>query len=142
MMNRRKAREYAFILLFEHRFQPEEVPRLLEETITERQAGDQADYLRQVVEGAVAHEAELDKLIADYAKGWSVDRISHVCMAVMRLACYEMLYVESIPMNVSINEAVALAKLYEGEESVGFVNGVLGNIKEKLARQPRRSEVM
>ncbi len=132
MMNRRKAREYAFILLFEYKFQPDEIQRILEDFLTENEAGAQEAYIRGVVEGAVAHVVEIDGLIADYAKDWSVDRISIVCMAVMRLAVYEMKYVESIPVNVSVNEAVALAKEYDGEEAAPFVNGILGNIKEAL----------
>ena len=132
MMNRRKAREYAFILLFEYKFQPDEIQRILGDFLAENEAGAQESYIRDVVEGAVAHVEEIDSLIADYAKDWSVDRISIVCMAVMRLAVYEMKYVNSIPVNVSVNEAVALAKEYDGDEAAPFVNGILGNIKEAL----------
>ena len=83
-----------------------------------------------MVEGVVSHIEEIDALIAAYAKGWSTDRISVVCMAAMRLAAYEMKYMESIPLNVSVNEAITITKEYDGEESVAFVNGVLGNMKE------------
>ncbi|MEE1013059.1 MAG: transcription antitermination factor NusB [Clostridia bacterium] len=130
MINRRKAREYAFILLFEYKFQPEEIQDLLDNFLAEHEAGNQAAYIREVVEGTVSHIEEIDALIAAYAKGWSTDRISVVCMAAMRLAAYEMKYMESIPLNVSVNEAVTITKEYDGEESVAFVNGVLGNMKE------------
>ena len=130
MINRRKAREYAFILLFEYKFQPEEIQNLLDNFLEEHDAGNQAAYIREVVEGTVSHIEEIEALIAAYAKGWSTDRISVVCMAAMRLAVYEMKYVESIPLNVSVNEAITITKEYDGEESVAFVNGVLGNMKE------------
>ena len=130
MMNRRKAREFAFILLFEYKFQPDCIMELLEEVLTENDAGMQAEYIREVIEGAVSKVDELDLIIEEYAKGWSKDRISNVCMAVMRLAVYEMKYMTDIPGNVSVNEAVTLAKKYDGEESINFVNGILGNIKE------------
>ncbi len=130
MMNRRKARESAFILLFEYRFQPEDIQQILEDFLAERDAGEQASYIRQVVEGTVENLSVLDELIQTYSKGWEADRISVVCMAVMRLAIYEMKFIDSIPLNVSVNEAVALAKKYDGEESAPFINGILGNIKK------------
>lgn len=130
MMNRRKARESAFILLFEYRFQPEDIQQILEDFLAETDAGEQASYIRQVVEGTVENLSVLDELIQTYSKGWEADRISVVCMAVMRLAIYEMKFIDTIPLNVSVNEAVALAKKYDGEESAPFINGILGNIKK------------
>ena len=132
-MNRTRAREQAFILLFSRRFQPDALPWLLETCLAETDPGDQAGYIREVTEGAAAHAEELDARIGEYAKAWSTDRISRVCMAAMELAVYEMQYMDSIPLNVSVNEAVNLAKRYDGDESVAFVNGVLGNLKERLA---------
>lgn len=130
MMNRRKAREYAFILLFEYKFQPDDIFNLMEAFFAEYNAGDQEDYIRSVVEGAIGNIDEIDSLINEYSKGWSVDRISNVCLAVMRLAIYELKYVDSIPANVSVNEAVNIAKTYDGDSAAPFINGILGNIKE------------
>ncbi len=130
MMNRRKAREYAFVLLFEYKFQPDCIQEILEDFLAENETGEQEEYIRSVIEGVVARKDEIDSIIEKYAKGWTVNRISAVCLAVMRLAVYEMKHIESIPAGVSVNEAVALAKKYDGEESLSFVNGVLGNIKE------------
>lgn len=130
MINRRKAREYAFILLFEYKFQPEEIDIILEDFFNEYETGEQEGYIRSVVEGVINNLDEIDTLISSYSKKWSVDRISVVCMALMRLAVYEMRFIEDIPLNVSVNEAVNLTKFYDGEESVSFVNGILGNIKE------------
>lgn len=131
MINRRKAREYAFILLFEYKFQPNDITELLADFLAEHDAGSQEAYIKEVVEGVVLHAEELDGMIAEYAKGWSPERISAVCLAAMRLALYEMKYIPDIPLNVSVNEAIAIVKEYSGEESVDFVNGILGNLKEQ-----------
>lgn len=133
MINRRKAREYAFTLLFACRFQPDCVGEMTDRFLEENPSGDQEEYIRTVVEGVFAHEKEIDDVIARYAKGWTTERISNVCMALMRLSVYEICYMDSIPAAVSVNEAVALAKTFEGEESVSFVNGVLGRIKDARA---------
>ncbi len=130
MINRRKAREYAFTLLFSYRFQPEDIQNLLEDFLEENETGDQAEYIRNVVEGVVAHVEEIDALITQYAKGWTVERISGVCLALLRLAVYEMKFMDDIPAGVSVNEAVALAKKFDGEESLAFVNGILGHMKD------------
>ncbi len=130
MMNRRKAREYAFILLFEYRFQPDAIGELLNRFCEEREPGNQEAYIRSSVCGAVEHIREIDDIIEAYAKDWSADRISNVCMAAMRLAICEMKYQAGIPAAVAVNEAITLVKKYDGEESVGFVNGVLGNFKK------------
>lgn len=132
MINRRKAREYAFILLFEYRFQPDCIQEILEDFFAQNETGDQGDYIRRTVEGAISHLEEIDGVIARYAKGWTTERISVACMAVMRLAVYEIQYDESIPAGVSVNEAVALAKKYDGEESAPFVNGILGKFKDSV----------
>ncbi len=131
MINRRKAREYAFILLFEYRFQPDCMQEILDDFLAENNAGEQGGYIRTAVEGAIDHLTEIDGLIEQYAKGWSLNRISVVCMAAMRLAIYEMRYIDDVPAGVAINEAIALVKKFDGEESVDFVNGILGRIKEE-----------
>lgn len=131
-MNRTRAREYVFILLFEYRFQPDDIEAILESFIEEYKPGGQTGYIEKVVRGVVSGVKEIDAEIEEAAKGWSANRISCVCSAVLRLAVFEMLYCEDIPRAVSVNEAVALAKKYDGEESVDFVNGVLGGIQKKL----------
>jgi len=84
-------------------------------------------YITEVVTGVGRHWAELDGYIEKYAKGWKFDRISRTALAIMRTAMYEILYVADVPTGAAINEAVELAKRYEEEETVPFVNGVLGS---------------
>ena len=67
----------------------------------------------------------INEIIARKSSGWKLNRISKISAAALRLAIFELLYCEDIPASVAINEAVGLAKLYEGEESAKFVNGIL-----------------
>lgn len=127
-MNRRKAREYAFILLFEYKFQPEEIESILADFIEEYNPGEQQGYIERVVRGVVLNVEDIDKKIGELSSGWQTDRISNVSLSVMRLAAYEIEYCDDIPAIVSVNEAVALAKKYDGEEAAPFVNGILGKL--------------
>ena len=87
----------------------------------------QLEYIRQVVGGVAAHGPELDQYISRYAKNWSFDRIPRTAAAIMRVSMYEILYVPDIPAAASINDAVEIAKKYEDENVVSFINGILGS---------------
>ena len=78
------------------------------------------------------HHEEIDKLIADNLDKWTLDRVAKTDLAILRTAVAEMLYVDSIPVSVSINEAVSLAKKYGDERSYAFINSVLGKISRGL----------
>lgn len=140
-MSRKKAREIALHLVFEMGFQtlpPEEMlaERLDEEimrsigTDVELYAGKlspkQVSYITEVVRGVTLRREELDGLITAHAHGWSLDRLSKMTVAILRLALYEMRYVEDVPVGAAINEAVELAKVYDAEEAGAFINGLLG----------------
>ena len=71
---------------------------------------------------------EIDKIILSKLKNWSISRIAKIDLAILRLAIYEIKYVDSIPEKVSINEAVELAKMYGNNDSKSFVNGVLAKV--------------
>lgn len=132
-MNRSKAREYAFILIFQYKFQPDEMPEILNDFFEEYNAGAQTEYIKNVVGGVVENADKLDEKIEEFSKGWTKDRISLVSLAAMRLCVYEMMFCDDIPNAVSVNEAVGLIKLYEGDEATAFANGVLGNIQKSLS---------
>lgn len=131
-MNRTKAREYAFILLFQYKFQPDEIMEMLEEFCKEYNPGNQEEYVRTVISKVTENISEIDGIIEKTSEGWSVDRISTVNLSLLRLSVGEMLYMKDIPAPVSVNEAVGLAKVYDGEESVAFMNGVLDKIRNSL----------
>ena len=124
-LGRSEAREQAFMLLFSRSF----VQEPLEDTLADAEElfeGGVCDYARVVVMGIEAVQDEIDADIARFLKkGWSLSRISRTSLTILRLAVYEIKFLDSIPDSVSVNEAVELAKKYTIDES-GFVNGILG----------------
>jgi N utilization substance protein B len=137
-LGRREARENAMKLLYQVQIQKDNIPEQLDCFIEEYgiPEGADRDYLIDVVSGALEHQEELDKLISMHARGWAIQRMPKVDLAIMRLSCYEMKYRSDIPKNVSINEAVELAKKYSSDQSKTFINGVLGKIFTYLKSNP------
>lgn len=91
-------------------------------------------YARTLVLGVAGHKSELDRLIGASSQNWAIDRMPVIDRSVLRLAIYEMRYVEDVPASVTINEAVELAKEFGGEDdSHRFVNGVLGRLARESA---------
>ena len=86
----------------------------------------QMQYIQEVVRGVAEHGPELDQYIAQYAKNWSFARIPLTASAIMRVAMYEILYMPGVPAAAAINDAVEIAKKYEDEKVVSFINGILG----------------
>ncbi len=87
----------------------------------------QLSYIRRVATGIAEHAAELDGYIEKYAVNWKFDRISRVAAAIMRTAMFEILYLPEVPYKAAANEAVELAKTYEGQDTAGFINGILAS---------------
>ena len=79
-------------------------------------------------DGTMANLTEIDNIIGTYAKGWSVDRMSKVDKAILRLAAYEIKFAPDVPDGVAVNEAVELAKTYSSDEAPAFINGILGKL--------------
>lgn len=128
-MSRRNARKNAFFLLFQFDFTtPEEIQNTKDIFFQENQELNEEDkaFMLKEVEGVQAHLTEIDEAIAKAAKGWKIERMSKVDLAILRLSVYEMKYEEEIPVNIAINEAVELAKRYSSEEASSFINGILG----------------
>ena len=96
----------------------------------------QQTYIRRLVKGIAEHGYELDLYIEKYAKGWKFERIPLVAAAVMRLAMFEILYMPDIPNAASINEAIEIARKYENEDVVRFINGILGTFVRMEAGEP------
>lgn len=92
------------------------------------------EFVRQLLWGMWESQGRIDELIGEFAVAWSLERLSRVDRAILRLAVYEMLYREDIPVSVSINEAVELCKKYSSTDSSRFVNGILGGISQVLNR--------
>ncbi len=132
-MDRRKARKEAFCAIYEYYFNNGEVA--VEDILKREQVErgiEQDDYLDLVCAGVVANTEKLDEIIEKYLKGWKMKRVSKVSLSILRLAVYEIAFVETIPVNVSVNEAVELAKLYDDDAASSFINGVLGAYVREL----------
>ncbi|HTU15903.1 MAG TPA: transcription antitermination factor NusB [Solirubrobacterales bacterium] len=93
---------------------------------------DARPFTKELAEGVEQHRAELDEVIAEYAKGWDLSRIAPLEKNIMRVALYEMNYREDVPFEVAIDEAVETAKKYSGAEAPGFVNGILGSVAKAM----------
>ena len=136
---RTRARHIALQVLYTseiHRAHPSEV--VLDERFLAEDGKDIPDYARKLVEGVEAHQAEIDRLLASTSENWALSRMPIVDRSILRLATFEMAYVEDVPVSVTINEAVEMAKGFGGEdESPRFVNGVLGRIAVRLEERAR-----
>lgn len=86
------------------------------------------DYTVQLVRGVEEHRAHLDGVITDYAKGWTLDRMPAVDRNVLRIAIYEILYVDDVPDAVAVSEALHLVRDLSTDESPTYINGILGNV--------------
>ncbi|MDY3250186.1 MAG: transcription antitermination factor NusB [Candidatus Choladocola sp.] len=130
-MKRSEIRENIFRLVFCAEFHaseeiPEQVKTYLEEIPDLKQ--DDQEYIQNKFEEIKKRVPEIDSRINEVAKGWKTDRMGKSELAIIRLAVYEMLYDETVPVKVAINEAVDLARKYGGDESPAFVNGILAKL--------------
>lgn len=98
----------------------------------ERPSKKQLAYIQDCVRGVAQHKQELDEQIGTYAIGWNLNRISRFTKSALRLAMYEILYVEDVPTGVAINECVEMTRKYEEEDVCSFVNGILGSFARAL----------
>lgn len=141
-MKRSDARELAVHLIYGRDFtgdEPQQVVSLRlqqeyyarlaaeNEVYTERPSRAQLGYIDNVVAGVANRSEELNEQIQRYSIGWDVSRISRLTRSILQLAIFEILYVEDAPTGAVINEAVEIARRYEEEDKVSFINGVLGS---------------
>ena len=133
-MNRKEARENAFLLLYEGVCKKDESAEEILEKATEERALEINDYVKDVFFGAYRNMEALESVIAKNLVGWKKERVSLVSMAILRLGAYEILYREDIPAKVSINECIELSKKYDDEKTYIFVNGVLNAIAKEKAQ--------
>lgn len=92
---------------------------------------EDARYVEEITSGVAEKQDELAEVIAQYARGWSNERIARVDMSILQVAIYEMRYRDDVPVGAAIDEAVELAKRYGGERSFAFVNGILGSVAKE-----------
>ena len=122
---RREVRETAFILSFEKLFRDESIDDIvrISQEYDDFKIDDEAVRLVKCV---LDKQDELDKIISGFSNKRSIERIPKINLAIIRLAIYEAMYDDKVPINVAISEAVALAQKYAQEPDIAFINGVLG----------------
>lgn len=146
-MTRANARELAVHLIYERCFTGEDPEHVVStrlkkdyynnlkeenQVYSDSPNAAQKAYIRSVVSGVANREQELNELIQKYSVGWDLSRISRLARSVMQLAIFETLYVEDVPAGVAISEAVRIVKLYDGNDTGAFVNGILGTFAREL----------
>ena len=131
-MSRKVARERAFKILFAVDIGENTVEDAYELVVPYLAEIKQKDFILKEVQGVLENIKEIDDVINKFSSDWSVSRMAGTDRNILRLAVYEILFSEDIPISVAINEAVEIAKKYCEEQSYKFVNGLLGSIaKEK-----------
>ena len=132
-MQRKIARENAFILIFESICKKDETAEEIFVKATEVRGLEYDDYVKTVFFGSYENAEVIEQSIEKNLMGWKKERVTPVSMAILRLACYEIMFAPDIPPRVSINEAIELSKKYDDEKSYSFVNGVLNAIAKEFA---------
>lgn len=129
-MSRREARESAFKLLFQMEIRKSD-PLSQRNVFLEQYPLSEEDvsYFDDLVFGISEKASELDAVFAPLLKGWKIERLPRVDLVILRIAAYEIRMRKDVPMNVSISEAVILAKRYSTEESKAYINAILGRIE-------------
>lgn len=130
-MSRKSAREEVMKLVYQmmiNKSGSEEALKVFYENLENELPPEEREYIDNCITGIQRDAEKIDKYIEEYSKGWKVNRISRVDLAIMRVSIYEMLERQDVPNAVAVNEAIELAKKYSGEKSSSFINGILGNI--------------
>ena len=149
-MTRANARELAVHLIYGREFTGEEPEQVVatrldkeyyvklqqeNQVYSERPSRAQMNYIDTVVAGVANRQDALNAEIQKYSIGWDISRISKLTRAIMQLAIFEILYVEDVPTGVAISEAVRIAKMYDGDDTGAFVNGILGAFARGLTTE-------
>ncbi len=137
-VTRRQAREYVLQALFSYEFTQTKPAKddilgtlKLIAPESEPSPGDEVIlFIEDMINGTIDNMAHIDEIIQRRSKNWDIERLACVDRNILRFAVYEILYRNDIPRNVSINEAVELAKKYSTQDSYSFINGILDKIQK------------
>ncbi|MBQ3054417.1 MAG: transcription antitermination factor NusB [Clostridia bacterium] len=130
--NRRLARDVAFKYIFEWQYGCEEKFEQIENLVKMQFKDCDKEYIQNAFQGVKNNLDAIDEILEKNAKGWKKDRLSKVCLACIRLALCEMLYMDDIPAGVTINEIVEIVKTYDSPQAGAYANGILGSVQKAL----------
>jgi len=126
-MDRKTARAQAMKLIYEWEMGGDGGEETRLELLEVKPGETESDFMNALSEGVQRHIAEIDEKLAGFVRGWSLERVTRVDLAILRLAAYELMFTDTAE-GVVINEAVELANQYSTDKAGAFVNGVLGNL--------------
>lgn len=131
-MGRRKVRDTAFKCLYQIQLgiSREDVINGMFKEDEENKLNEIKDEVVEIIDGVLAKEEDITLEIKNNLKKWTIERLPKVDTAILKLAIYEIKYLENVPYKVAVNEAIELAKMYSTDESPAFINGLLSKIKE------------
>lgn len=128
-MSRRLARQVAFQTLFQVDLSKSDIELALRQRLEDvALTPENQEYVKTLVRGVSQQIAALDAQIGAISKAWEVHRLGSIDRSILRLAIYEIVFMDEIPVGVTVNEAVELAKEFGDEESPRFINGLLGTV--------------
>jgi N utilization substance protein B len=138
MRKRTQAREIALKVLYQIDVSKQEPEKAIADffSYNEESLDDVKEFSSKLIIGVIANLETLDKKIVGFATNWGLNRMAIVDRNILRLACFELIYLSDIPSKVTINEAVELAKKYGGIDSGKFANGVLDKINKTDINKP------
>lgn len=123
-MQRKEAREFVLSALYQSEFLPRPLSEMLEDAVP----GDQLAYIEALFHGIQERRDEIDAMIGERTVGWRFDRLAAIDRNILRLGVFEVLFLDDVPAEVALNEAVELAKKFGTENARAFVNGILDRI--------------
>ena len=129
--SRRKSRENAVVLLYQVDLLEKDIERIIDNNLLAGEKYD--DFALELARGVNKYKEKIDSTIMDIVENWTLERIAIIDRNILRVAVYEMLYKDEIPLKVSVDEAIEIAKeLGQKEDTPKFVNGVLGKILSNM----------
>jgi transcription antitermination protein NusB len=131
MLERRRARHQALHILYQREITDESLSGILATGTYSGEDGEPSDFCRELLMGVESHQSTIDATIESISENWTLSRMPLVDRNILRIAVYEIMFEDDIPDSVSINEAVEMAKVYGGDDSSKFVNGILGRLAEE-----------
>ncbi|MCH3955578.1 MAG: transcription antitermination factor NusB [Eubacterium sp.] len=129
-MSRKQAREWMMQVYYQMDVLKDFDPDHEDSILTQKKMDEQEEYCRRLYRLLIKHKSQLDHYIDSFSIGWKIERMAKTDLAILRLATAEILYMKDIPVAVSINEAVDLAKKYGTEESPRFINAILAKVAD------------
>lgn len=135
-ISRRESRETAVILLYQKDLLGKDIAEILENDRSTGKVFD--DFALRLINGVDCHLREVDDILKEIVENWSLNRIAVIDRNILRVAIYEMLHEEDIPLKVSVDEAIEIAKsLGQKDDTPKFVNGVLGKLLNRITKNQK-----